>query len=347
MSIFFSNRQVLKGVIAATALTLGVGTTAASAAEVNIYSSRHYEVDDQLYAKFTAATGIKVNVVSASAGQLIERLRNEGANSPADIFMTADVAQLTRAREAELLAPTKSATLEQAVPATLRDPNGYWFGLTKRARVIMYARDRVKPDEIKTYEDLADPRWKGKVLIRSSTNAYNQSLTASLVGALGVEATEEWARGVVANMARPPRGGDRDQIKGVAEGVADLAVANTYYLGHLLTSRDPAERAAAAKVGVIFPNQEGRGTHVNVSGAGVTRNAPHKDEAVKLLEFLVTPEAQRVFAEANFEYPVTPGVEATGVIRDLGAFKEDSRPLATIGESAAEAVRLMDRAGWR
>jgi iron(III) transport system substrate-binding protein len=211
----------------------------------------------------------------------------------------------------------------------------------------MYAKGRVDPSTIKTYEDLADPRWKGKILIRSSTHEYNQSLTASMIGAHGAEKAEQWARGLVANMARPPRGGDRDQIKGVAEGVADLAVANTYYLGHLLTSRDPEERAAAAKIGVIFPNQGDRGTHVNISGAGVTRSAPHRQEAIRFIEFLVTPEAQQSFAQSNFEYPVRAGVETTAVIRDLGSFKEDSRSLAGIGRATAEAVKLMDRAGWR
>jgi len=338
--------RVLAGLGLGAFVAAGAGRLA-EAADVNLYTSRHYESDTQLYAKFTAETGIKVNVVSASGGQLMERLRSEGANSPADVFITADVAQLTRAAEAGLLAPVKSSVIEAAVPSSFRDPNNLWFGLTKRARVIMYARDRVDPGAIRTYEDLADPRWKGKILIRSSTHEYNQSLTASMIGVHGVEKTEAWARGLVANLARPPRGGDRDQIKGVAEGVADLAVANTYYLGHLLTSRDPEERAAAAKVGVVFPNQGDRGTHVNISGAGVTRHAPHRQEAIRFIEFLVTPEAQRIFAEANFEYPVRPGVDATGVIRDLGAFKEDGRSLAGVGQATAEAVRLMDRAGWR
>ncbi|MSO66170.1 MAG: Fe(3+) ABC transporter substrate-binding protein, partial [Alphaproteobacteria bacterium] len=323
------------------------GGPAAMAAEVNLYTSRHYEADAQLYARFTAESGIKVNVVSASAGQLIERLRSEGANSPADLFITADVAQLTRARAAGLLAPVKSGALEQAIPSSLRDPDGHWFALTKRARVIVYARDRVDPASIESYEDLAHRRWQGKILIRSSTHEYNQSLTASMIGVHGVEKSEEWARALVANLARPPRGGDRDQIKGVAEGVGDLAVVNTYYLGHLMTSRDPEDRAIAAKVGVIFPNQNGWGTHVNISGAGVARHAPHWQEAIRFLEFLVTPDAQRVFAEANFEYPVRPGVETTGVIRDLGTFKEDGRSLAGIGRVTAEAVRLMDRVGWR
>lgn len=338
--------RVLAGLGLGALVAAGAGPLA-QAADVNLYTSRHYESDTQLYAKFTAATGITVNVVSASGGQLMERLRSEGANSPADVFITADVAQLTRAAEMGLLAPVKSSAIEQAVPSPFRDPDNLWFGLTKRARVIVYARDRVDPATIKTYEDLADPRWKGKVLIRSSTHEYNQSLTASMIGVYGIERTEQWARGLVANLARPPRGGDRDQIKGVAEGVADLAVVNTYYLGNLATSRDPEDRAAAAKVGVIFPNQGDRGTHVNISGAGVTRHAPHRQEAIRFIEFLVTPEAQRIFAEANFEYPVRPGVEVTSVVRDFGTFKEDARSLAGIGRATAEAVRLMDRAGWR
>lgn len=348
---FVATSRVRVRALLAAALAVGVlpglAAAPADAASVNVYSSRHYEADQTLYARFTEETGIEVKVVKADAGQLIERLKSEGANSPADILFTADVGNLARAQEDGLFQAVRSSVLETHVPATLRHPDGYWFALTKRARVIMYAKDRVAPDAVARYADLADPKWKGRVVIRSSSNVYNQSLVASMIAHDGAERTEAWARGLVANMARPPKGGDRDQIRAVAAGLADLAVSNTYYLAQMVNASQESDREAAAKIGVIFPDQDGRGAHVNISGAGVTRHAPNRDNAVKLLEFLVGAAAQKVLAEANYEYPVRDGVATAATVLDFGAFKADDLALARVGALNGEAVKVMDRAGWR
>jgi iron(III) transport system substrate-binding protein len=325
---------------------------AARAAEVNVYSSRHYPSDQQLFDRFTAETGIKVRVIQGKAEELMQRMKLEGANSPADVFITVDAGNLWRAEEDGLFQPVKSDVLEAAVPPSLREPSGKWFGLSKRARVIVYAKDRVKPADLSTYEDLADPKWKGRLVIRSSSNIYNQSLVASMIAADGVEKTESWARGLVANMARPPQGGDIDLIKAVAAGEGDVTLVNTYYLARLRESSDADEKAAAEKVAVFFPNQTGdgpagRGTHVNISGAGVAANAPDRDAAVKLLEFLVSPEAQEIFADANYEYPVREGVATSSTIKGFGDFKSDQVNIAVLGKNNPDAVKLMDRAGWR
>jgi len=316
---------------------------------VNVYTHRHYESDEQVFTRFTEATGIRVNVVTASADELITRLEAEGANSPADILITVDAGRLHRAKERSLLQPISSTVLETAVPANLRDPEGFWFGLTRRARVFVYAKDRVQRSEMSTYEDLADPKWRGRILTRSSDNVYSQSLMASVIAAVGPEAAEEWARGIVANFARPPQGGDRDQILDVAAGVADLAIVNTYYPGLLINSGSAAERQAAASISVFFPNQgEGdRGTHVNVSGAGVTAHAPNRSNAVRLLEFLVSEEAQQLVAEGNYEYPVREGVAWAQTLREWGDFRQDPLNLARLGELNTQAVQAMDRARWR
>jgi iron(III) transport system substrate-binding protein len=245
------------------------------------------------------------------------------------------------------LQPVNSRVLEQRIPANYREPGGHWVGLSIRARVFMYARERVDPATLSTYEALSEPAWKGRICIRSSNNIYNQSLVAALIAAQGEAATETWARGLIANLARPPQGGDRDQIKAVAAGQCDVAVANTYYLGGMLESSDPAQRAAAAQVAVFWPNQDGRGTHVNVSGAGVVRHAKHRDNAVRLLEYLTTDEAQQWYAETNHEYPVVAGVALSGTLAAWGRFKADPLDLDTLGRNNAAAVRLMDRAGWR
>jgi len=324
--------------------TLIAAAAASAQGVVNLYSSRHYEVDGKLFESFTKQTGVKVNVVQAGGGELIARIEREGANSPADLFFTADAAVIGQAHLRGLLQPVKSAALESAIPANLREQDGNWFGLTMRARVIMYHKDRVKPEQLSTYEDLADPKWKGKILIRSSTNSYNQSLAASLMDAIGVPATEAWAKGVAANMARAPKGGDRDQISALLAGEGDLAVSNTYYLGHMITGGKPGQ---FDKVGVFIPNQNNRGTHVNVSGGGVTKHAPNRANAVKLLEFLVTPESQKVFAEANFEYPVRAGVEVSSIVKGFGDFKADKLNVSVLAKNNAEAVKLLDRAGWK
>lgn len=312
---------------------------------INVYSARHYDTDDELFAGFTRKTGIKVNLVEAEADQLIERIRNEGRNSPADVLITVDAGRLWRAQQAGVLQPVSSRVLS-SIPANLRDPQGNWFGLSKRARVIMYNKDKVNPAQLSTYENLTNSRWKGKILVRSSTNIYNQSMTGAMLAVHGAQKTEQWARGLVANFARPPQGGDTDQIKAVAAGVGDIAIANTYYLIRLMQSSKPEERAVAAKVKAFFPNQRDRGTHINISGGGVVKTAPNKQAAIQFLEYLVSPEAQRLFALGNNEYPVISGVALDPAVKSLGNFKEDKLNAAIYGRNNGEALKIMDRAGW-
>lgn len=334
------------GGIAAAVLGLLSGAASAQGV-VNLYSSRHYNTDEKLYSDFTARTGIKVNRIEDDADKLIQRMKAEGANSPADVFISVDAGRIQRAAEDGLLQPIKSTILDNAVPAHLREPYGLWFGFSKRARVIIYSKERVKPAELSTYEALADPKWKGKIAIRSSTYIYNQSLTGSILAALGPEKTEAWAKGFAANFARAPKGGDRDQISAVAAGEADIAISNTYYLAHMLTSKKPEERAAAEKVAVFFPNQKDRGAHVNISGGGVAKNAPNKANAIKFLEYLVSPQAQAYFAEGNYEYPVMADAKVSPVIAAWGKFKEDSLNAQVFARNNAEALKIMDRAGWK
>ncbi len=317
-------RAIVAGGIATLALAGGTQRARSQGAGVlNLYSSRHYNTDQALYDQFTKLTGIQINRIEAEPDPLIERMRAEGANSPADLFISVDAGRVERARQAGLLQPIRSAALEQVVPAHLRDPAGHWFGFSKRARVIMYSRERAKAADVQRYEDLADPKLKGKVAIRSSTNVYNQSLTGAILAGHGEEKTEAWCRGLVANYARAPRGGDSDQIKAVAAGEADFAVANTYYLVNLMRSKLEADRAIADKVGVVFPNQADRGAHINISGGGVTTSAKNRDSAVKFLEYLVTAEAQSYFADGNSEYPVLPMAATGSKLAELGTFKED------------------------
>lgn len=314
---------------------------------VNVYSHRHYEADEQLFRRFTEETGIRVNVVTASADELITRLENEGANSPADVLITVDAGRLHRAKEKGLLQPVRSELLEEVIPASLRDPEGYWYGMTMRARVLVYDPSRVDAADLTSYEDLADPRWQGRVLVRSSGNVYNQSLLASIIAATGEEGAAGWASGIVANMARQPSGSDTDQAKAVAAGVGDVAIVNSYYVARLKSSADPEDRRIGDRLAVVFPNQDGRGTHINVSGAGVTRSSKNTENAIRLLEFLAGEDAQRLFSEANFEYPVNPGVEPAALLREWGEFRADTLNLARLGELNAEAVRVFDRVGWR
>lgn len=325
-------------------------TTAASQAlssEVNVYSARKEALIKPLLDRFSEETGISVNLVTGKADALLKRLKSEGANSPADLLITTDAGRLHRARSADVLQPVNSDTLNSAIPASYRDPEGYWHGLSVRARVITYIKDKVNPADLSRYEDLADPKWKGRICIRGSGNIYNQSLVASLLEANGEEATQSWANGLVENMARKPKGGDRDQIRAAAAGVCDLAIVNTYYLGAMLNSDDEKQREAAAKVAIYWPNQNGRGAHVNVSGAGVTRSAKHRNEAIRLLEFLVNEDSQAWYARVNHEYPVRQGVEWSDTLRRWGKFKADDLNLSRLGTNNPEAVRLMDRAGWK
>ena len=338
---------VAKSTGAAAALAIALASGAVAAQEVNLYSSRHYDTDIAMYDAFTEQTGIAVNLIEASEDELIERIKAEGANSPADVLITVDAGRLWRADQAGVLQPVSSAVLEERVPANLRHPEGKWFGFSQRLRGIVYAKDRVDPAAITTYEDLADPQWHGRVCIRSSGNIYNQSLVGSMIETLGVEQTEAWAKGLVDNLARPPQGGDTDQIKAVAAGECDVAVVNHYYLVRLIKSDDADERAIADQVDILFPNQDGRGAHANISGAGVIATAPNRDNAVKFLEYLTTPDAQAYFAQGNNEFPVVAGVKLDPVLEGWGEIKTDSINAAKLGENNPEAVKLMDRVGWK
>ena len=321
--------------------------SAAQAGTLNLYSARHYNTDEALYANFADLTGVKINRIDAEPDPLVERLRAEGDKSPCDVLITTDAGRIERARQMGLLQAISSKPLESAVPAHLRDPDGSWFGFSKRARVIMYGKAKVQPSEVPTYESLADPKWKGRLLVRTSAHIYNQSLTGSLLAALGPEKTEAWAKGIAVNLARAPRGGDTDQIKAIAAGEADLCIANTYYFANLLRSKKAEDRELAAKVGIVFPNQADRGTHVNISGGAVAKHAPNREAAVKFLEYLVSAQAQRYFAEGNSEYPVISGVELSPELKSLGAFKEDQLNARVYAQNNAEALKIMDRAGWK
>ncbi|MCF4166547.1 Fe(3+) ABC transporter substrate-binding protein [Zavarzinia compransoris] len=330
-------------------LALGLGLTAATAQaeELNVYSSRHYPSDEILFGKFKEETGITVNLIQGKAAELVQRMKLEGANSPADVFITTDAANLWRAQAADLFQPVTSPELEEAVPDQFHEPSGLWYAFATRARVLVYNKDAVKPEELSTYEDLADPKWKGRVLSRSSNNEYVQSMVAGLIAHLGEERTEAWAKGVVANFARAPKGGDTDQIRAVAVGEADVAIVNHYYFARLVASDKPEDQDVVAKVGLFFPDQDSFGTHINVSGAGVAAHAPNKDAAIKFLEYLASPEAQEIFAGANNEFPILDGIAPSSVVQGFGPFKRDTLPIAELGQNNAAAVRLLDRAGWR
>jgi len=318
-----------------------------AAEAVNLYSSRQESLIKPLLDRFTGQTGIVVNLVTGKDDALLQRLRSEGLNSPADVLMTADAGRLFRAKAAGSTQAVDSPELEAAIPSSYRDPDGHWFGLSVRARPILYVKDKVDPSTLSTYEALANPAFKGRICIRSSDNIYNQSLVASMIAADGAEAAETWARGLVANLARPPKGGDRDQIKAAAAGECDIAIANTYYLAGMLQSDDPAEKTAAQAMGVFWPDQDGRGVHVNISGAAVTAGAKHKEAAIRLIEFLASPESQQWYAETNGEYPVREDVEVSALLAGWGPFKPDPVDLNLLGKLNGDALRLMDRAGWR
>jgi iron(III) transport system substrate-binding protein len=335
-------------VLCATFFVVGNVPAHAQSAVLNLYSARHYQTDEALYANFTKATGIKINLIEGGEDALMERIRNEGANSPADVFITVDVGRLWRAEQMGLFAAVKSRVLENRIPANYRDPDGHWFGFSRRARVIVYNKATVNPADIANYEDLAAPRLKGKVCTRSGSHVYNLSLMGSIIGALGEAAAETWARNLAANLARPPKGGDTDQIKGVAAGECDIALSNTYYFARLLRSDKTEDRQIAAKLGVVFPNQAGRGTHFNISGGGMLKHAPHKEAAVRFLEYLSGNEAQLYFADGNNEWPVVPNVAtANPALKSMGSFKAESLDIAVIGRHQPTAQKIFDRVGYR
>jgi len=328
-------------------LVAGMQTSWADSNEVNLYSARKEALIKPLLEEFTTETGIKVNLVTGKASALLKRLVTEGRNSPADLFITVDAGNLYRAREAGVLQPVSSQQLNAVIPANLRDADGYWFGLSQRARPIFYVKGKVDPKQLSTYEALADSQWKGRICIRSSSNIYNQSLVASMIAAIGEKKTEAWATAFVANFARPPKGGDKDQIKAAAAGRCDIAIANTYYFGNMLSGKDQSLKKAADAVAIFWPNQDDRGTHINVSGIGMTSAAKNRDNAIKLMEYLVSEKAQQWYAEVNSEYPVSEGVPASQTLQSWGEFKSDAVELSKLGELNADAVKLMDRAGWK
>ncbi len=343
--MFHQRFKILAITIIGAALSLPV--VASGDGEVNLYSARQENLIKPLLDDFTRDTGISVRLLTGRANELLQRLQLEGRNSPADVLITVDAGNLHQAKEAGVLSAIESDVLIERIPENFRDVDGQWFGLSLRARPIMYHKDKVDPTELSTYEALTDPKWRGRICIRSSSNVYNQSIVAAMIASEGSEAASQWAQGLVANLARPPQGGDRDQIRAAAAGVCDVAIANTYYIGGMLAGDDATQREAAEQLGVFFPNQEDRGTHVNISGAGVTAHAPNRENAIRLIEYLTGEEAQRWYAEANQEYPVRPDVPASDILRSFGDFKADSLNLSLLGEHNAEAVRIMDRAGWR
>lgn len=328
-------------------LSFSVSCLLGAAEPLLVYSHRHYESDTELFEKFTEETGIPVEVVKAKANALIERLKAEGDKTKADLFITADAGRLGLAKDMGLLEPVSSPVLEERIPATYRDPDGHWYGFTLRARVFVVSPKRIGNQPPLQYEDLVKPEWKGRVLSRSSSNIYSQSLMASMIAAHGQEEARAWAEGLRKNFARPPQGNDRDQIRAVAAGLADVAIVNTYYVGLLNDSPEKRDRDAVSKVQIIYPNQENRGTHVNVSGGGVVKGSPQKEDAIKLLEFLASEEAQKSFPNGSREFPVVPGTPLPELQASWGDFKADELPLSKLGELNAESVKLMNEAGWQ
>lgn len=337
---------LLSGLVALAAATGGPAT--AQDNTLNLYTARHYSTDEALYANFTKATGIKVNRIEGGEDALFERIKAEGANSPADVFLTVDAGRLWRADQAGIFEPVKSPLLDKRIPAQYRDPEGRWFGFSARARVIVYNKAAVKPGEIENYEDFADPKWKGKVCVRSSAHPYQLSLTASIIAHDGPEKADAWLKGLAANLARDPKGGDTDQIRSVAAGECDVTLTNQYYLVRLMRSQKPEDRAVVEKIGMVWPNQGNRGAQMNVSGGGMLKNAPHKDAAVKFLEYLASDEAQRYFADGNNEWPTVPGVKISNPeLEKLGTFKADTLNVALLGRNQAAAQKASDRAGYK
>ena len=329
-------------------LTAAICTLPALAQEnvLNLYSARHYQTDEALYANFTRNTGIKINRIEGKEDELLERIKNEGANSPADVFITVDAARLAQADALGLFAPVKSKVLEDRIPDHLRSPD--WFAFSTRARVIIYNKASVNPADIQKYEDLADAKLKGKVCVRSGAHPYNLSLGSALIQHLGAQKTEEWANGLVANFARTPKGGDTDQIRAVAAGECGVSISNTYYIARLLRSEKPVDKKVMEKIGVVWPNQSTFGTHINISGGGMLKSAPHKEAAVKFLEYLSSDEAQAYFANGNNEWPVVKSAKASNpALESLGTFKPDSLNIGILSKNTAQAQKIFDRAGWR
>ncbi len=330
----------------ALAAALSLNLQAAEENVLNLYSARHYQTDEKLYENFSKQTGIKINRIEGKEEELLERIKNEGANSPADVLLTVDASRLALAHELGLFAPVKSKVLESRIPANLRTDD--WFSFSTRARVIVYNKSAVKAEDVQNYDDLANPKLKGQVCTRSGSHPYNLSLMASIIANQGEAKAEAWAKGVVANFARAPKGGDTDQIKAVAAGECGVTVSNTYYVARLLRSDKSEDKKVMEKVGVVWPNQKTSGTHINISGAGMLKNAPHKAAAVKFLEYLASDEAQRYFADGNNEWPVVASVKVGNpALESLGKFKADALPVGSLAMYRAKAQILFDRANYR
>ncbi len=339
-------RSVLKTLAAALATSFALAAPVQAQGVLNIYSARHYQTDEALYANFTKATGIRINRLDGKEDELVERIRNEAAASPADLLITVDASRLEVADKLGLFQPLQSKIIDERVPANLRTPN--WAAFSTRARVIVYNKFVIKPDQVPTYESLANPQLKGQVCVRSGGHPYNLSLGGAFIAHVGEAATEAWARGLVANFARPPRGGDTDQLKSVAAGECGVALANTYYVARLMRSTSAADQAVMAKLGVVWPNQATWGAHINVSGAGILKHAPNKAAAVKFLEYLASDEAQVYFADGNNEWPVVKTAAARNPALDkLGSFRPDALAVGDLAKNAALAQRVYDRAGWK
>ena len=316
---------------------------------VNIYSQRHYDVDQMQYDNFEKLTGIKVNVIKSNADELIQRMQNEGDNSPADLFITVDVGKLWQASNMGLLQKYQDQSLTDGITESLLDKNGFWIPVTYRSRILVHSNERVQRSELSTYEDLANSKWKGRLLVRSSSNSYNQALLSSLVGNLGDESTKLWTQAVVSNFARDPKGNDRDQVKAIAAGQGDVAIVNSYYIGLLLSSKNEEEIKAGKSVSVFFPNQgEGqRGSHINVSGIALAKNSPNKSNALKLIRYLTTDEAQETYVNNTYEYSVKPDIMPNKIVSDWGTFKKDPLDLNILGIKRNDAIRIFDAAGWK
>ena len=340
-------KTLARSIFSFTALTLLMPTIAIASSEVNVYSARKEALIKPLLTQFEEQTGITVNLITGKADALLQRLKIEGKASPADIFITVDAGRLQRAKEADVLQPVESEVLNSNIPQNLRDSDNLWFGLSQRARTIFYAKDKVKPGQLSSYEDLGDPKWKGKICLRSSNNIYNQSLVASMIENIGLEQTQAWAEKLIDNLAKPPSGGDTDLIKAVAAGVCEVTLANTYYFGRIMNSDKASDKKLVSDVGLFWANQNGRGVHMNVSGAGVTKYAKNRANAVKLIEFMSMPEAQAWYSMINSEFPTLAEAVISPSLKSWGTFKADPIALNVLGENNRSAVELMDRAGWK
>lgn len=342
-----ASKSLMIALLSTTMATSSFVLPAMAEGEVNLYSSRHYDTDERLYSDFEEATGIKINRIEGKADELLERISAEGANSPADVFLTVDTSRLERAKSAGILQSIESATLENRIPPYLQDEDNQWFGFSQRARILFYDKNDVS-EPPQTYQDLADPKYAGKICIRSSSNVYTQTITAALIEHLGRDAVADWAKGVVANFARDPQGGDTDQLRGIASGECDIAMSNTYYFGRAIRKDvDGLPAEVRENIGWVFPNQASVGAHMNLSGGGVAVNAPNKENAIKFLEYLASDAAQQYFSAGNDEYPAVPGVSLSPSVATLGFFKPDDVDLGAVADNVATAVEVLNEAGWK